>query len=271
MTLKLNHKNNTDCESEKAIVNAYWKFNEGEGELANDSSNHRNTLKATGNPLWINEERFAGISLKGDTQWLGNDRPVLKTDESYSVVAWVRLDSDSLNGKLELKAGEHALTAISQDSPTHSAFYLGVRQIEETKPDGNKSVSLRWNFTVSPIDGSETGALEWVHAHSSTALSDAVLNKWFMLIGVHDAENKAAHIYIPELKDKGIAHFPEGWTFWKSNGGLQIGRGLWLGRNVDQWPGSVGPVIVFAGKLSEEDAKELYSKGPIDGALKIGE
>ena len=195
---------------------------------------------------------------------LSTEKAVLNTTDSFSIAAWIKLGSQQLNGKLALEEGEYALTAVSQDSATHSAFYLGVRTIEEIKSDGSSTTSLRWNFTASPVDGSETGPIEWLHAHASTPLDDLALNKWVFLVGVCDLEARVIHLYVPESNEAGIAHMPDAWTFWKADGGFQIGRGLWLGRKVDFWPGEVGTVRAFSGVLSADDAKRLYQQDLTD-------
>lgn len=247
--------------SETASTEGWWKFNENKSNSYQDSSSSGHTLNATGSPECIGQAGEAGaVMLDGTSQWLSTEKPVLQTDKSFSIVAWVRLDSSIMNGKLALKQGEHAITAVSQDSPTHSGFYLGVREIEETQPNGDKTLALKWNFTISPVDGSETGVLEWQHAHTSLSLDDTTLDKWVLLVGVCDVVNRCANIYVPSLNEKGSAYVPDAWNFWKAQGGFQIGRGLWLGRNVDQWSGSVGPVRAFSGVLTSEDAKRLYNE-----------
>lgn len=251
-------KNNAN---QQPTIKGWWKFDESTSNVASDCSNNGHTLIPTGNPVHTRETNLSGaMAFDGATQWLGSNKTVLRTDESYSIVAWVRLDSVAMNGKMVLKAGEHALTAVSQDTPTHSAFYLGARHIEATQPDGTTTSSLKWNFTVSPIDGSETGALEWLHAHAPTTLNESVLDKWIMLVGVCDIPKRTVHIYVPSTNESGKIHMPDEWIFWRAEGGLQVGRGLWLGRNVDHWPGRVGPVRAYSGVLGMEDAKRLYAE-----------
>jgi len=252
--------------SKKCILEGAWDFNEKDGNALADSAGNKHKLNATGLPKFFNEghsNSISGVKLDGVTAWLSSINPVVLTDKSYSIVAWVRLDSDLLNNKLALKPKEHALTAVSQDSPTHSAFYLGVRQIQESLPNGSVQTSLKWNFTIAPIDGSETGPIEWQHAHVRTALNDSALDKWVMLVGVCDVEQRSAYIYVPNLGESGKVIVPNEWVFWKAKGGFQVGRSLWLGRNVDQWPGSISRVRAFSGVLTEEDAKMLYLKDSI--------
>lgn len=241
-------------------VKGFWKF---ENEFLDSSGKKNNLNPVNSPPLRKNQKLSGSVSLDGIEQCLGTDNPVVDTEGSYTIAAWVRLESSKMNGKLSLPVGEHALTAVSQDTSTHSNFYLGLRQIDQEQPDGSLASSLRWNFTVSPIDGSETGAVEWQHAHSGRPLDDEDLDKWFLLVGVCDVKNRTANIYVPNSNEKGVINWPENLVQLPSEGGLQVGRGRWLGRDVDFWPGTIGPVKVLSGALSEEQAKEIYTKGEL--------
>lgn len=246
-----------------AVLEAYWNFKGNKVKEVSDLSGNEKTLFASGD-LHKNSEDdlIEGVKLNGDDQWLSTVGPVVRTDSSFSVVAWVYLDGEIMNKKLALRSEEHsfALTAVSQDSPTHCSFYLGVRRIEEYDENNNHASSLKWTFTIAPIDGSETGSLHWRYAHSKSSLKDSgLLNKWVLLIGICDVKSRSAQLYIPELSEYGIVHVPDEWTFWHADGGLQIGRAKWLGRNVDQWPGKIGPIRIFSGILSLSEIAKLSS------------
>lgn len=251
------NENQDQLNISQPILEGWWNFEENFGNAISDLSGSNNALVATGNPRWCHKERLAGsVALDGATQWLSTDKSVLYTDKSFSIAAWVRLDSAILNGKLVLKTGENALTAVSQDSLTHSGFYLGARRFEELQPDGTITAVLNWSFTLAPVNMKDNG----VHARSKVLLNDSILDKWVMLIGVCDVEKRVAHIYLPDINELSTAYMPDIWTCWQAKGGFQVGRGHWLKKNVDQWPGSIGSVRVFSGVLSMEDAKKLYDE-----------
>ncbi len=240
-------------------LRGWWKFDDGAGDRAADSLAEGH-LDAVGGPRWTLGGKFGGaVALDGATQWFGTSVPVLQTDRSFSIAAWVRLDSATLKGELRFGPEEYARTAASQDSATHSPFYLGIRAFPEVQADGTTRKVARWNFTVSPSDGSvEQRMFEWQHAAASQPIESSTLDRWVLLVGVCDIEASAARIYVNGAADCGLKQVPERFTFWRAEGGLQIGRARWLGRIVDQWPGSIGPVRAFAGVLSEADARSLY-------------
>jgi hypothetical protein len=235
-----------------------WLFAEGSGAICKDSSGVNNDLTLHGAPSWIAVKGFDGaVSFDRETQHLETARPVLTTVKSFSVALWVRLERARLPNGLAMEPDEYAWTAASQDSPTHSPFYLGVRKFP-IGPDGpSGGYAPRWNITLAPVDGSVTGTLEWRHASSACEITMEMLDRWYMLVGVCDVPARTVRLYVPGLS-QGESQAPEEWPFWQADGGLQIGRARWLGRFVDPWPGSIGPIRAYDRALSEADAQALY-------------
>jgi len=238
----------------------WWRFDQGSGPEAEDLSSHGHDLAATGAPAWTDGGRFGGgVAFDGVSQWLSTDGPVVRSDQSFSIAAWVRLDSAVLGGELALQPDWFAVTAVSQDGPSHSPFYLGARLIEEPQPDGSMNYSLRWNFTAAPVDGSETGPVDWIHAHAQRPIDVSELDRWVLLVGVYDLEAGQARLYVPGNEDSGEADLPGGWPFWRADGGFQLGQARFRDATSDQWPGSVGQVRAYSGVLSASDAESLYA------------
>ena len=131
----------------------------------------------------------------------------------------------------------------------------------EAGPDGATRKVPRWNFTVSPSDGTvEQKLFEWQHARSSRPVDPSQLDQWVLLVGVCDVAAGTVQLYVNGVEDRGSIQVPPRFTFWRGEGGIQAGRARWLGRMVDQWPGSIGPVRAFAGVLTAEDAASLYTR-----------
>ncbi|MFJ4620642.1 LamG-like jellyroll fold domain-containing protein [Streptomyces sp. NPDC088812] len=235
-------------------LTAWWRFDEGAGHTATDSSGNGHTLVADEGVAWI---PGGGIALDGDRQKLTTEGPAVRTDESFGVAVWVRLDSATLDGALRPEPGEYAWTAVSQAVDSHGAFYLGARLFTETGADGTEQAVLRWSFTVSPVDG-PTSAFEWRHATSAAAVDASALDTWVLLVGVLDPRTHTARLLVPGVEDVRTVDLPEGWTYWHAEAPLQVGHGTWLEKTVDFWPGSIGPVRLFSGTLTPEDAAVLY-------------
>jgi hypothetical protein len=253
--------------TEKDVLNlnnkrtiAWWQFRHKTKDLYQETYNHYNKLYKNGNKIKIIKgpiENCSGIKLNGVSQWLNSKEVILDTEESYTVAAWVRVDSDVVGEGLKFKQGEHAFTAISQDALTHSAFYLGIRAVENKISEGLLEQTIRWSFTVSPIDGSETESAEWQHACTQNPLDDSIMDKWFLLVGVCDAEARKISIYVVNTKESNTVSIPEELILLPTDRGIQIGKGKWLKRNVDFWPGSIGPIKLFSYALNEEEISHL--------------
>jgi hypothetical protein len=111
---------------------------------------------------------------------------VLSTDLSFSIAAWVRLDSSLLGKEFRLPDGWFATTAISQPGPrpgalTHSPFYLGARAIDEDTPD-----VVKWCLEATPVDGDPPGPpwpFVWENAFSTQVIDSSAMDQWVFLVG----------------------------------------------------------------------------------------
>ena len=235
-------------------LKAYWNFANIQGDKVPDLSDNNSYLFATGNPTYLKDSSLtAAVNLNGSTQWLSTKSSIIKTDQSFSIAAWVRISGDLMSGNIYLKEGNNALTAISQDSDTHAGFYIGLRKYKVSKPNNNQKVIYRWCFALAPI----TMDLPGVHVCSQDILDKNDLDKWVFLVATCDIENGLVQLHIPELKQTQSTVIQDSWKLWNATKGFQIGRGQWEGHIVDQWPGSIGPVRVFKGVLSLEQSELL--------------
>lgn len=234
---------------------ARWTFDEGAGATASDSTGNGHTLTAVGDVGWTSGGRAGGaVALDGATQWLATETPVLRTDESFSVAAWVCLDRDALGPEIKFPPDVYAYTAVSQSGPGHSPFYLGVRLVDE---------KVRWCFTVSPEDGL---SVEWQHAASTAPVDRSMLDTWVLLVAAFDVEAGTTHLYVPGSREHATVPLPDGWPHWHGYDGLQVGQGRFESKPADMWPGAIGRVQLFSGVLTAEDVDSLYSDDAPAGA-----
>lgn len=240
-----------------AHLAAHWPMTEGRGSTLADAVGG-NDLVASGDPEWVTgpSGEGSGVRLGGTT--FATTRGVLQTDQSFSVAAWVRLDSALAGSELTMPEGWFAWTAVAQSGPYHSPFYLGARLIEYGG-EGTGDFHLHWNFTAAPEDGSDDGPVDWVHAHSSKELFGDEADEWVLLVGVYDLEAQAARLYVPTRGDSGEQPLPAGWPLWHGSENVQLGHAWFRDEFVDAWPGSVGPVRFYSGVLTEQDAQELQA------------
>jgi hypothetical protein len=233
----------------------WWTLDEGAGNTAADSSGNGRTATGAGTPMWNDAGAFdAATSLNGTNQWLATSGPALRTDSSFTVAAWVRLDSTPLGGALPTKT----VTALSQDGTNQAPFYLGVRPFTETQPDGTSKAVLRWSFSMSVIDGASPSGTGWQHAAAAIPLDTSVLDQWVLLVGVYDGPARMTRLYVPGTGDYGTVQLPPFLTGWHATGGLVIGRGRYQAVNTDFWPGQIDQVRVYSGGLTATEAANLF-------------
>ncbi|GIJ78831.1 hypothetical protein Xph01_32630 [Micromonospora phaseoli] len=160
------------------------------------------------------------------TQW--QDKPVLRTDQSFTMSAWVMLDR--LDGMR---------TAVSQRGQHSSGGWLKFN-----------STLGKWQFAISDEDAITTAAA------SVTSTSTAEEGVWTHLVGVYDAGRKQIRLYVNgELEGvtQNITFTPT-----VSTGPLLVGRVLWQGQLVDPWIGGIDDVAVFQGALTDTAVYLLY-------------
>ncbi len=261
--------NQTPEPAVSAQLEGRWTFDDlpaGLAEGVPDRSGNGHALIGAGSPAPVEAPFGAGVALDGVTSRFGTTEPVLNTSASYSVAAWVRLDSATTGGAVKPPTGNFAWTALSHSGASHSPFYLGLRVFQEEQPDGSTASVPRWCFTASPVDGSMTGAVEWLHARSAQVVDESLLDQWVLLVGVLNVEEATSTLYVPGAEDTATVQLFDHWPHWKADGGLQLGFGRYLDDVADQWPGSIGTVRAYSGVLSADDARRLYEADTRSGA-----
>jgi hypothetical protein len=153
-------------------------------------------------------------------------RPVLRTDQSFTVAAWVKPSANSTSDQVVVRQGVAAA----------SAFKLMLRGTDGL-----------WSFTVSTPDGA--GGYIWTSARSDTP---ATLGEWAHLVGVFDASTGLVRLYINgQLQAFALT----GALAWHAAGSLTIGKlhvANFFGGTVDQ-------VHAWQGALTAREIQNLYN------------
>ncbi|SDM58724.1 LamG-like jellyroll fold domain-containing protein [Nonomuraea jiangxiensis] len=230
---------------------AWWKLDETAGTAAADSAG---TTPATlsGGATWTGDGLGGGgaLRLNGTDGFAGTGAtPVLRTDRSYAVAAWVRL-ADPGDGTT---VPSRTATALSQDGSVRSAFFLGLRS--HTK---NGVWAPYWSLSAVRADVAQ--GTEWLHVTSAEPVDSTAIGTWVHLAAVHDEPAGRLRLYVNgQLEDQ----LP--FAGWHGGGGLQIGRAKSLAGLVDHWPGDIDDVRVFTGTLTDRQVADLAA-GATTGA-----
>ncbi|MEU7950454.1 LamG domain-containing protein [Micromonospora chalcea] len=197
-----------------------------------DSSDYRTPLTLGPAPAanWTTEGfngstalRFDGIS--GAAQTSG---PVLRTDQSYTVSAWVRF-----------AGGAGARTVIAQDGVNISSSFLSCR----TDANGSKwSIMLRSGDLTSAPGFYVTG-------------STCLVNQWTHLTAVQDATSRTMSLYVDGNL---FSQLTPTFNPWHGTGGLAVGRGRW-GAPTDYFNGDIDRVQVWQGALSAAEVQAAFA------------
>ncbi len=199
---------------------AYWPADEGSGTVAADQVGDADLTLRPG-ASWTAGVSGSALAFDGAGGHAETDGPVLDTSGSFTAAAWVKLDR--VNGWL---------TAVGQDGPVQSAFFL------QKTADTNR-------FSFSTAGG--------------RALSDfvPVADRWYHLTGMRDAATGTHTLYVDGVEQSSFSQClnPD------SEGPLSIGRARFGGNDVDFWPGAVDDVRVWDRALSAEEVAEIAATG----------
>jgi hypothetical protein len=174
---------------------------------------------------WTPGRDGQAAQLDGVNGGLSTTQPVVRTDKSFSVAAWVKLD----------RKGDR-FTAVSQDGARNSGFTLEYSQSSD-----------RWTFA---LPGESSGMSE---VSSKTPVETGV---WTRLIGVYDAASNEVKLYVNGVFQGAVQRAQT----WSATGGLQVGRGKFQGNPYGRFPGGVDDVVVYDRALVAEDISELSNR-----------
>jgi hypothetical protein len=173
----------------------------------------------------------------GDPANSGDDvsQPVVRTDQSFTVSAWVKLGNpgDALPDRNE--------AVVVEDGVHVDGFVLGYHGSDHT-----------WGIWTHVQD--QNGTAEAGHAIGSAAPQTGV---WTMLTGVYDTGTTKLYIYVNgQLAGSTAVSAAPTWT---AGGSLVLGRELWAGAATSFLAGSVDQVHVYVGAMSAREVADLYN------------
>jgi hypothetical protein len=166
--------------------------------------------------------------------------PVLRTDGSFTVMAWVNARS----------VPTESATAVSQDGKVSSGFSLGIRRHASLCPKGC------WSMFMYPTDA----VTSVVQATTTTPVR---AGEWVMLAGTYHAGNQEMQLHTcPAVAQQLVSGQAVPFTStWTATGPFRVGRGQGNGVPARRFPGSVGGVRIYQGVITEADLKRTCQSG----------
>jgi hypothetical protein len=224
-----------------------WQLDETSGRNAADSVGTRSgTLvgdAAFGPGRVGNSVTFDGVGDSVSTA--GVD---LRTDQSFTVGAWVYLDPQA-TCDLEVVT-QCADVAVSVDGGQTSKFRLG-RVV-----DMDFAQLGRWVFQMPLSDaGGEVSP-----ATAALSVDPSLVDTWVHLVGAYDAQTKRIWLYVNgERVDDETAT-----ATWQATGGLHIGRGKADGAPGQYWRGQIDDVRVYTGLQNQDRVNSWVRSYPAE-------
>jgi Domain of unknown function (DUF5127)/Domain of unknown function (DUF4965)/Domain of unknown function (DUF1793)/Concanavalin A-like lectin/glucanases superfamily/Domain of unknown function (DUF4964) len=207
----------------------YWPLDEGSGTTTSDLSGYGYGGTLIGNVSWTTGKvGKSAISLDGSTGYVDVPSSIINTVQSYSVAAWVKLNS----------IGNFA-TVMSVDGANVSGFYLQLSGVDN-----------RWAFSALNSDStSEPG----IRALSTSAPATGT---WYHLVGIYNANAQQLALYVNGTLQSTKSYRCQ----WQATGHLVIGRGKY-GGNVDFFPGVIDDARMYNRVLSQAEITALAAGG----------
>lgn len=215
-----------------AVMEAHWAFDEA-AQQGPATKLHSGATWTAGRP----GQGINALALNGDKGHLSATTPAVRTDQSFSVVAWVKLD----------RKGSW-FNAVSQDGSTNSGFVLQYSHSSD-----------RWSFDMPNTD-TNSPQETWVN---STAVAQTGV--WTHLVGVYDHAAQQMRLYMNGSASAPVSKV----STWNAAGNLQVGRGKLNGADFGFFPGTVEGAQVYTRALTAGDVAVALNSGqpPADAAF----
>lgn len=203
---------------------ATWNLDETSGTTASDATGHLHGATLVGGASWTGAGHTGGaLQLDGISGWAETADPVLRTDQGFTVDAWVNL--------AVLPTAD--ATVVAQDGTARSGFNLMYQQSANA-----------WAFAVAAADTPTAPAL------SAAATSPPAVGAWTHLVGVFDADRHQLRLYVdPETNPAPAAVLGNVNPSWTASGPVTIGSRAAEQAGDSFLPGSIDDVSIFWGPV----------------------
>ena len=206
---------------------AWWRFEEAGGSTAYDSSRHGADATIDGGATRTAVPGGHALTFDGGGHATAPG-PVVRTDEAFTITAWVRLDeTDDWGTVVSEHHGAHApdVALLDYDAEHRDWAFM--------MPDRRKGWAM----------GDETvfAGLRPVPA------------RWTHLAVVHDPADRRVCLYV----DGSLGACRTRASLTRANGPLDIGRAIDDGEPVDGWHGAIDDVRVFPVALDRAQVGEV--------------
>ncbi|WP_344447883.1 LamG-like jellyroll fold domain-containing protein [Acrocarpospora macrocephala] len=197
-------------------LRGYWPMDEGTGTFTADAAGQGQTATLHPSATW-GPGKFGRSLTKAGGIAATAAGPALRTDQSYTVAGWLKLND---------RAGWYQLA--QQNGTTRAPFYLGV--------DAGSGDILYVHYSADTASPTQYGVYSGV---------DAPVGQWFHLAGVYDATAGRLSVYLNGSLLGTTTGVP---ASWNATGPTTIGTHI---------NGSIDDVAVFQKSLTQTEIQSL--------------
>jgi len=209
----------------------YWKFDEGNGIAAGDSSGNNNSGILQNGPVWGDGKYGKALSFDGIDDYVSvQDSLSLEVTNGITIAAWiypVQTDGDrSILGKI-----------FDSDSLGTQAYTL--------------QLSLNGKLHLAWWDSTGNGHKLW-------STSTVEMNKWSFVVGTYDGSYNRLYIN-GQLVDLSATSG----TIRAATSTSPLRIGMWWSTFPNYFNGTIDEVMVYNRALSAEEVMALYTNPPV--------
>lgn len=190
-------------------------------------------ISLAGATSWTTGRSGDALRFNGTSGYASTVGAPIRTDWSFTVSAWVRLDATVPSGS--------CLTAVSQDGNRRSGFQLAWCGSE----------GGRWVLTLPSADADASVD------HTAGASAPTPAGTWTHLLGTFNSANGDLRLYVDGVQRGAGTHYT---SRWNAAGGLQIGHVERAGAYTWPWNGAIDEVQVYQRVLTESEIDTLAGR-----------
>ncbi|MBV1855165.1 LamG-like jellyroll fold domain-containing protein [Catellatospora tritici] len=222
--------------SRGAVLVADWELGERTGTVANDSTANQNFATLSGGATFTavghNAEDGGSLSFNGTTSKATTSSSALRTDQSYTVAAWVKPSTTTGYQSIVCQAGVTNCGALLQFVPGSG-----------------------WAITNQIVDAVGTPAAQ--RAVSGMGYVSTV--NWQHVVGQYDAD---AHTLTLFVNGNQVAQTGSVTVGWNAGGTVLLGRERFANGEISYFNGGVDDVQIYQGVLTSAQIKSLANPNP---------
>jgi hypothetical protein len=216
----------------------HWKFDEKIGTTANNSVEGGDAGRLVGNAKFIDRGLVSGsVALDGGGDHVVTSRPAVRTDQSFTVAAWVQANA--------LPGAGGSMTALSQEGGANSGFYLQY--------NGDRQ---QWAFVRLGSNLADPVPAWYASLSSEAKVTGAPIH----LAGTFNATTKEMILYV-NGKPGQVAVLPN--APWDASGPLNIGRHKYRGSYGGDWNGLIDEVRVYNRVLGPQEIVGIVTRNDV--------